>query len=403
MIHNYYQNAGGEDSVVENERQMLERYGHSVFMYTKSNQEIRTLKGKLKFLFSFLYSKEAYQEVKRLIAENSIEIVHVHNTFPLITTSVYAAAYDAGVPVVQTLHNFRLVCPGALYMRAGKICQECNQKGLRHAIKYGCYRNSKFQTAMAVLTQLNSRRGGMYDKVSVYIALTEFNKQKFEAEFPWCRKKIYVKPNFIKSNPVPYDSKLQTEISEEYIYVGRLSEEKGIALLLEAFEQLHQVKICLIGTGPLANDVEKYIDERHIKNIRILGSLTHEEVIKRLRHAKSLILPSIWYEGFPMVIVEALSCGIPVIGSRLGNIQEVIRDNENGLLFDGGSADDLKEKIRLLESDQELYNNLKTGAQNTYLQSYTEEKNYNCLEEIYEIASKTPFDTLSKLNSNAFS
>jgi len=227
IIHNEYKVSGGEDSVVENEQKMLERHGHSVFMYTRKNQEMRLLRGKLRFLFSFLYSKEAYREVKRLITENGIEIVHVHNTFPLITTSVYEAAYDVGIPVVQTLHNFRLVCPGALYMRNGNICEECNQKGLQHAIQYGCYRNSKTQTAVAVWTQLYSHKKELYDKVSAYIALTEFNRRKFELAFPSCRGKIYVKPNFIKSNLEQGSVSLQTEVSKEYMYIGRLSEEKG--------------------------------------------------------------------------------------------------------------------------------------------------------------------------------
>lgn len=271
IIHNEYQIPGGEDSVVENERNMLIRQGHFVFMYLRNNQEIQTARGKLRFLFSFLYSKKSYRDVKKLIKENNIEIVHVHNTFPLITTSVYEAAYDAGVPVVQTLHNFRLVCPGALYMRNGNVCEECNQKGLPHAIRYGCYRNSKIQTAVAVWTQLYSRKKGLYDKVSAYVALTEFNKQKFELVFPPCCGKIYVKPNFSESNLESESIDLQMEASKEYVYIGRLSEEKGIHVLLEAFGKLPQKKLCLIGTGPLADEINGYINQKGIKN----GSITN--------------------------------------------------------------------------------------------------------------------------------
>ncbi len=402
IAHNYYQNAGGEDSVVENERKMLELHGHNVIMYTKNNKEIKTLAGKLKFLFSFLYSKSAYRDVKKLIKENKIGLVHVHNTFPLITTSVYAAAHDAGVPVVQTLHNFRLVCPGALYRRNGQICEECNQKGLLHAIQYGCYRNSKLQTAMAVWTQLYSRKKGLYDKVGAYIALTEFNKRKFETSFPWCMGKVYVKPNFIGSNSELNSTDLKTEATEEYLYIGRLSEEKGIHVLLEAFAKMPRKKLCLIGTGPLITVIKAYINEQHMENVKMLGHLTHEAAMKRLYQAKALIFPSVCYETFGMTIIEAFSCGIPVIGSRLGNMKEIINDNKNGLLFDAGNVNSLIETIRYLESNSELYQALRTEAWNTYLQNYTEEKNYDRLLEIYEMASQNPVATLSKLKSRDF-
>lgn len=385
MIHNYYQNSGGEDSVVENERQMLEKHGHTVIMYTKSNDELKSFWGRVKYLFSFLYSKRAYKEVRKLISAHKIEIVHVHNTFPLITASVYKAAYDAGVPVVQTLHNFRLICPGALYLRKGHVCEECNQKGLWNAVRYNCYRNSRLQTAMAVLIQKYNRKKGLYDKVTAYIALTEFNKRKFETVFPWCRKKIYVKPNFIEETFKSEKDIIQTNSSDEYIYVGRLSIEKGIYVLLKAFKEMPSKKLCMIGTGPLKEDVDAYIKRYNMNNIRILGFLPHDEVIKRISCARALIMPSVWYEGFPMTIVEAFFCGTPVIGSRLGNIQELLCMNENGLLFDAGSADDLAEKIGYLEAAKESYQMLRIGARNAYLQKYTEEKNYKRLLEIYKI------------------
>ena len=380
IVHNYYQQAGGEDSVVENEKAMLESNGHKVFLYTKSNEDLHTIGGKIIFFISFLYSKRTYIDVKKILQEEEIDIVHVHNTFPLITTAVYSAAYELGVPVVQTLHNFRFVCPGALYMRNGSICEECNQKGIKNAIQHKCYRNSKIQTLMAVCIQLFNRKRGMYDKVDGYIALTEFNKRKFEEEFPWCREKIYVKPNFISNS-----EKIQSNISGEYVYVGRLSEEKGIKVLLKAFEKMPQQRLTIVGNGNLETYVREYILEHHINNVNLTGKLAHAQVIEKLRCAKSLVVPSIWYEGFPMTIVEALSCGVPVIGSRLGNMQSIICEGENGLLFTPGDDEDLISKILLLESDSDMYQKMCEKAYGSYLKNYTEKLNYTRLIEIYDL------------------
>lgn len=393
LVHNYYQHAGGEDTVLRNEKAMLERHGHFVMLYTRSNDELRSLSGKIKYFLSFLYSQKSYREIKKIITQNGINIVHVHNTFPLITGAVYRAASDSGVPVVQTLHNFRFVCPGALYMREGKICEACDQDGLCIAIKHGCYRNSKLQTALSVMALLYNRRKKIYEKIDAYIALTEFNKQKFEDKFPWCRGRIYVKPNFVTVNQK--QRKANTE-SYGYVFIGRLSEEKGIRVLLEAFSGLPGQALTMIGSGPLEQYVYEFVEQHHMQNVRILGQLSQNEVIDRLAQSKAMIVPSIWYEGFPMTIVEAFACGVPVVGSDQGNISVVVNDLENGVLFRMGEAEDLKNKILFFESNPKQVEALRDGARKTYLKYYTEPSNYERLLEIYAIASKKPLETTLK-------
>ena len=387
LVHNYYQQSGGEDAVVENEKRMLEKNGHLVYKYTRTNDELNTLRGKLRFLFSFLYSKKSLKEIKTLIKEKKIDIVHVHNTFPLITASVYVAAKTMNIPVVQTLHNFRFVCPGALYMRDEKICEDCNRNGLQNAIKHKCYRNSKIQTAIAVWTQYHYRKKKYYDMVDAYISLTDFNKKKFEEAFPWCHEKIYTKPNFT------FDAfEIKCEKSElcnlNYIYVGRLSKEKGIEVLLRAFEKMPLQNLDVIGSGPLRSTIEGYISKHQMKNVHLYGQLTHDNTIKKMMNSKVLILPSTCYESFGMTIIEAFSCGIPAIGSRLGNIQEIISDRENGLLFSPGDENDLIKKIQFLEKNIQMYEKMSRGARSTFFKYYTEEENYYLLHEIYDIVSK---------------
>lgn len=394
LVHNYYQQAGGEDAVVEREKQMLEHHGHKVLLYTRHNDELNSFAGKINFFFSFLYSHKSYYEIKEMIIREKIDIVHMHNTFPLITTSAYRAAHDAGALVVQTLHNFRLICPGALYLRDKKVCEECNRYGFYAAIKHSCYRKSKLQTAMAVFAMLYGRKKHLYEEVDAYIALTEFNKKKFEKEFPACRGKTYVKPNFIDGEYNEQDGNVKS--TDSFVFIGRLSEEKGIEVLLDAFRRLPNQKLDMIGAGPMEGQIKNYLLSNHMENVILLGQMSRNDLMQHLATSKALIVPSIWYEGFPLTMIEAFSCGIPIIGSHLGNIAVVIDDMEDGLLFNPGDAGHLMAQIERLSKDAGLYRHLKEGAKQKYLTQYTEKQNYECLLKIYDIASRKPLDTVAK-------
>ena len=215
IVHNYYQMPGGEDTVVANERKLLEKHGHKVILYTRNNSEINTMSfiNKLKIPFKTIFNLETYRSVKKIIQDNNIDIVHVHNTLVLVSPSVYYAAISCDVPVVQTLHNFRMLCPGATFYRNGHICEECLSKGLRCAVKYGCYRNSKLQTLICVLSMIIHRKTGIYQKI-FFICLTDFNKKKL-VEFNHNRiideSKVFVKPNFT------FDDSKKKEIEDSFL------------------------------------------------------------------------------------------------------------------------------------------------------------------------------------------
>ena len=262
IVHNYYQIPGGEDTVVANEKHILEKYGHKVYLYTRTNEELKDLNilQKLALPFKFIFNLETYKDIYRIIKDNNIDIVHVHNTLMIISPSVYYAALRNKIPIVQTIHNFRFLCPSATFYRDGAICEECVTKGLGCAIIYGCYRNSRFQTLACVICMKIHRITGIYGKIN-YICLTEFNKEKLLKLKQIKESRVFVKPNFVVAQD------LSIRDRNGFLFVGRLEEIKGIIELLEAWYQAdledEQLNIC--GIGPLLNKCEEYVNENKIR------------------------------------------------------------------------------------------------------------------------------------------
>lgn len=379
IVHNYYQVPGGEDTVVANEKKMLEDNGHQVFMYTRHNDEIRKsgIWGKLKLPFETIYSFRTIREVKKIIKENKIDIVHVHNTLPLISPSVYTAAKECGCKVVQTMHNFRLLCPGATFTYNGDICEECVSKGLICSVKNKCYRNSKIQTFVVALMLKINRDSGSYSKVDAYIALTEFNKRKLEKLIP--KNKIVVKPNFSgKSNL----SIIPAKNREYFMFLGRIDRLKGINILLENWKVIKEQKLVIVGSGPEEDNVVRYIKQNNMDNVKFLGVKNKIEAMKILSKAKALIVPSQWYEGFPMIIVEALSQGVPVIGNDIGNVGGLLKNKDYGKVHDFTNGS-IKQLLVCFEDVDKLDMYVK-NALNEYEKKYSVDENYKILEEIYK-------------------
>ncbi|GAA0077121.1 glycosyltransferase family 4 protein [Clostridium sp. CTA-5] len=380
IVHNYYQVPGGEDTVVANEKKMLEDNGHEVFIYTRHNDEIKEsgIWGKIKLLFETIYSFKTIKEVKEIIRENNIDIVHVHNTLPLISPSVYKAAKDCGVKVVQTVHNFRLLCPGATFTCNGEICEKCMSKGLKCAIQNKCYRDSAIQTLIVVLMLKINRIIGSYDKVDAYIALTKFSKEKISKFIH--KNKIFVKPNFTENINMDI---LPAENREYFVFLGRIDQLKGIKVLLNTWKNIKNEELLIIGKGPEELYVKKFIEENNINNIKILGLVENKEVKKVISKAKALIAPSIWYETFGMVNIEAFSVGTPVIASNIGAFSDVLND-KNGIKFTVNSIDELVNCINIF-SDYKILDKYINGAYVDYKKKYTVEKNYKILLEIYKL------------------
>lgn len=373
--------SGGEDKVVDEEIQLLQQNGVQVVKYFISNDEIKIdgLVSKVKLGLNTIWSKTQYNKLKNIIISEKPDVVHFHNTFPLLSPSVYYACSNLGVPVVQTLHNYRLVCPGAMLLRDSKICEKCIDSSLVNSIKYGCYRNSRVQT-MPLSAMLYTHRflDTWNKRVDKYIALTDFAKGKFE-QVGFDAKKITVKPNFIQQN-----SNSILEKDDSVVFVGRISKEKGLHLLLEAWSKMGtelNIKLKVIGDGPHRKTLEdKY---SHLKNINFLGKLNSTDVLTYMSRAKYIIVPSVWYEGFPMTIVEAYSVNTPVISSNIGSLKEVVIDEVTGFHFENNNVNDLGTVLKKALT-YPRYKELQENVKRQFFENYTATKNFKLLMDIYQ-------------------
>ncbi|OHD76112.1 MAG: hypothetical protein A2V99_03525 [Spirochaetes bacterium RBG_16_67_19] len=376
FINNEYQQPGGEEEEARNEIAMLAARGHEVQSILYSNREINSGWRRLRTAWRARYSRTSRARISRLLAAHRPNLVHVHNFFPLVTPSVYDACQEIGVPVVQTLHNYRIICPGALLKRGKAICEECVQASAYRAVSHRCYRGSWLGTlAVARMVQHHRVRRTWREKVGCFIALTEFAKGKF-AEGGVPEGKIVVKPNF--TSPDPGAGKGGGGFS---LYVGRLSPEKGLDVLLQAWEKARQSGILkIVGSGPLAARLQS----QRLPGVQYLGFKPKEAVIALMKEADFLILPSVWYEGLPMALIEAYSTGLPVVGSRIGALVSLIQDGRTGLLFRPNDPEDLVAKIYRLRSRPAELAAMREAARDEYLEKYTEQRNYDLLIAIYE-------------------
>ena len=385
IVHNHYRIRGGEDTVVQNERKLLESHGHKVLLYERDNSEISdfSIINKLLLPFTSIYNPRTVRDIKRIIKRDHVDIVHVHNTLALISPSVYYATVSSGIPVVQTVHNFRFVCANALLYRNGRICEDCLNKGSGCAVRYGCYRNSRLQTLTCVIGMKLHRLTGIFKKISL-IFLSEFNREKIlsinRKKECFDRKKTYVKPNFVPgSSETEKDRPDPGEHREGFIYVGRPEEIKGTRTLIEAWRIMgkNAPRLTIVGTGELEEWCRLAIRE-HSLNIEMSGYLKHPEVMDRIRRSKALILPTLLYEGNPMSVIEGLNAGIPVIVSDIGNAAALIEEGINGIHFKTGSPESLVRAVEQLDERMKGHQDIRMPD------IYRPEENYNALMNIYQ-------------------
>ena len=379
IVHNFYQQPGGEDAVFRAEADLLRSRGHEAVAFVEDNARLNGV-NPLKAAVDAVWSREAKRHIRRLIKENKPDVAHFHNTFLRISPAVYYACREAGVPVVQTLHNYRLVCPGALLMRDGRVCEDCLGQAVPWpGVVHGCWRGSRMQTAVvAGMLTVHRLLKTWQKQVDVYIALTEFARRKFiEGGLP--AKKIVVKPNFVHPDPG------EREAPGRYaLFVGRLSPEKGLSTLLKAWRSLKGIPLKVVGDGPLRDQVQAFA--AGYGSVEVLGRRPHQEVIALMKGARCLVFPSEWYEGFPMTIAEAFACGVPIIVSRLGAMAEIVEDRRTGLLFEPGNAEDLAEKVAWAWAHPKEMAEMGKEARREYEAKYTAKRNYEMLMEIYEQA-----------------
>ncbi len=379
VAHNFYQQPGGEDQVFASEVQLLRRFGHEVTTFEADNDAIGSM-GRLELLRNTLWNRKMGAAIGKAAAAHRAEVVHFHNTFPLISPAAYAAAHEAGAAVVQTLHNFRLLCPNALFFRDGKACELCLGKTFAlSGIRLKCYRGSRSASAaVAALAGAHRLLGTWRNSVDAYIALAEFARQKFIAgALPADR--IFIKSNFLDPDPGPGSGD-----GGYALFVGRLSEEKGISTLLSAWRDLPDIPLKIIGDGPMADEVKGAAKEN--PQIEWLGRLPLEQVVEAIGRATVLVFPSNCYENFARVIVEAYAKGTPVIASRHGPMPDIVPDGKTGRLFMPGDAQDLARTVREIMADAGALATLRTNAREAYTSQYTGEANHEALMKIYRQA-----------------
>lgn len=380
MIHNYYQIGGGEHTVFENEVEMLRKNGHEVVIYTRNNDELKT--SKIKYLlspFTTIWSFKTYFQVKKIIKVNNIDIVHCHNTFPLISPSVYYAARSLKVPVIQTIHNFRFLCPSGIFYRDGHICEDCRtNNSFRCALKNRCYRNSKIQTMIAVAMLKFHRIIGTYKKIS-YIFLTEFNKTKFDKLIDINGENVYIKPNFVNRVIVEDASYIK---ENNFIFAGRLEENKGLNFLLKAWPDMPKdYQLHIYGDGALKTEAQQA--EKTYENIKYFGFKPQKEIFNDLAGAKALLFPSNWYEGYPMIISEAFSIGKPVVSTNIGNQKDIVSSSNGGTVFKCNDKETFKLALDEIIENNDIYSE---NAKKYYDSFLNEDYNYKRLIEIYDRA-----------------
>lgn len=384
LVHDYYQIPGGEDIVVANEQHLLETHGHAVTLYTRRNEEIARMGtlAKISSALGMLFSFRTYREIRQCIRENHIALVHVHNTLPLIGPAVYYAAFREHVPVVQTVHNFRFLCPNALFYRDGHICEDCVKNGLHCAVQHRCYRGSRLQTAICVFSTRVHRALKTYSRLH-YIALTDFNREKLLALQQIPSKNVSVKPNYVDApeTVVPYGAR-----KNQVVYVGRLDALKGIRLLLEAWAHYERsggtMRLVICGTGPEEAWCREYLVQNELTQVELRGFVPNQAARALIGQSKALLLPTQWYEGFPMTIVEAFSAATPVICSDLGNAGSLIEEGVTGFKFPADSAEALARALHRLNQAESLSEN----ALKIYQEKFTAEANYRQLTAIYGTA-----------------
>jgi len=384
MVHNFYQIGGGEHTVFENEVKLLREHGHEVYTYTRSNDELKTSKAKLLLLpLSTIWSMGTYHQIRKQIREKQIDVVHCHNTFPLISPAVYYGARSLKVPVIQTIHNFRLLCPNGIFYCHGKVCEQCSAQGhFRMALKNKCYRNSRLQTLVVVAMLTIHRWLGTYGKIQ-YIFLTEFNKQKFARLLDITGENVFVKPNYVSAmghEPV------EPEAKTKFVFAGRLECNKGIDFLLETWPVLPEAwELHIYGEGSLRSSCEQAA--RKHTNIHYYGFQSQNRVFADLAGAQALLFPSDWYEGYPMILAESMAMRIPVVATDCGNHGDLIRSSGGGTVFRCRDVDSFRQAMAEIIKNRPRFS---AGACQYYQTHLTPEKNYEKLCEIYEKARHIP-------------
>ena len=383
QLHNLYRVGGGEDAVVQRERLLLQQHGHRVIALERSNAETDDWPAwrRARLVPQTFFSTESYRLVRDICRRERPDVAHVHNVFFLLSPSVYYALDREGVPIVQTCHNFRLLCANALFYVGGEVCERCKGGNYAHAVIHRCYHDSRVQSlALAATLACHRYLGHWWDRIDAFIALSDFSRRKLiEGALP--EDRIFLKPNFLdRAMTPPFES-------EDYaVVMGRLHAEKDVQTAVEAFQHLPRLRLLVLGEGPLLEPLKALTQRLGLSRVEFRGFVGGEARFEILRRAKLLVLPSRCYENFSVSVLEAYALGKPVVASRIGAIAEMVEEGVTGLLFEPGQPADLAQKIRQLTDAPDRAAQMGRAARARFEQRFTAEVNYRQLMDIYACA-----------------
>jgi glycosyltransferase involved in cell wall biosynthesis len=377
QVHNFYQQPGGEETVMRTEGALLRANGHTVIEYFCSNDSIQHqgVLSKLKTGLQTIWSRYHFEKMSLLLKREKPDVCHVHNTFPLISPAVFHACHKAKIPVVFTVHNYRLLCANGLFLRNDMPCEECLTKNMFHGVKHQCYRDSSLATAtIAAAMEAHHFVNTWNKKINVIVALTSFQKEKL------IQKGISESKIVVKANTLNIEPKRDTKTGEGLLFIGRLDRVKGADLLPKIAERFPDLHINVLGQGPLYETLSTF------KNIHCFGHLSAEEVLEKIAACKAVILPTRFYEGMPMTIIEAFACGKPVITTNHGAMPTMIDQAENGWLFEFDNLESLLTTVDLAMNKTADYSAIQKNCSNTFEEKYSPKIGYKNLMETYNLA-----------------
>jgi glycosyltransferase involved in cell wall biosynthesis len=373
LLHNHYGSHSGESSVLMEHESLLKKYGHDVICYTRSSVELKNMSiGKIKALLSSLYNKQSIKNVSKIIETFKPDIIHIHNLYPFISPSILPVIKKFNVPILMTVHNYRLICPNGLYYNKHGVCEKCSHGKEWNCIRYNCEQSYMKSIAYAFRNSWARINGYYTNNVTAFLCLTEFQKKKL-IENGVSKDKCYVLPNFTDvGKSISFKNKENTD-KKSFLFIGRLNRQKGIDIIIQA------AKKCPNAIFILAGSLDKtFINISDLPyNVKWEGVIDENKKMSLLNNSMALIFSSRSYEGFPMVFLEAMQYGLPVIAPKYAGYPEIIRDGKNGLLFRIGDVDDLVKKIIIIMENPCIQNTLGQNGRDILKNEYSKEVWYS--------------------------
>ena len=376
MAHNFYQSKGGEDIAFSQDSDLIERAGHEVRRFIVNNDHIVGTKAKIRATVSILNNRETLTAFKRELNEFKPAIVHIHNFFPTLSPASIEIAASCSIPVVQTLHNYRSICAAGTLLRNGNVCEDCVGGSRWPGVFYRCYRRSfTGSAAVGTIGPYLKKLIKKYPRYLTMVALTKFSRSRYVADgFPG-------DSILVRGNVIP-DPGTNLEIDRKgLVYVGRLSVEKGVDTLIRA-AKLFDGPVEIVGDGP----ERERLKSMSSRNVRFTGELSHTEAVERMRRAAAIAIPSRWYEGFPMVVLEAMATGTPVLASAIGSLAEIVQHKQTGLLVEPNSIEAWLDSLQFVSRQPQQMAEMGKTARNQFLNFHSEAVGLQSLMDVYASA-----------------